>query len=160
MQIFVYCQEADKTIAIDVEANDRIDTVKAKIHDKEGCPPDQQVIFYDLICLDDCLPLSYYDIADGCCLSMILELTLHFAMISGKIITMQMMTDDSIAEFKEKIYDEEGIPPHQQQLSFAGQQLENHRHVWDYNIQHESTINLVLTGKRLRQGVPITASPY
>ena len=144
MQMFVYCQGADKTIAIDVEANDRIDTVKAKIHDKEGYPPDQQVIFYDLEVLDACLPLSYYDIADGFCLSMILELTLHLAMLSGKIITVQMMTIDSIAEFKEKLYDEEGIPPDQQQLSFAGQQLETHRHVSDYNIQHKSTIHLVL----------------
>ena len=144
MQIFVCCQDADKTIAIDVEANDRIDTVKAKIHDKEGCPPDQQVIFYDLEVLGDCLPLSYYDIADGFCLSMILELTLHLAMISGKIITIQMMSLDSIAEFKEKLYDERGITPDQQQLRFADQQLEHHRHVSDYNIQHKSTINLVL----------------
>ena len=79
---------------------------------------------------------------------------------AGRTLTLEVEPSDAIANVKTKIQEQVGIPSDRQRLVFAGRPLDDARTLEDYDIQRESTIDLILAGPMSDPAAAAVAAAY
>lgn len=143
-----------KLITLDVNQSELVLDIKYQIENIENLPINNQKIKYNDNELNNESFLSEYEINQEAILECIFKNENGFQMfvkgLDGQTMTMLIGENDTIKNIKELVYEKKGIIRNIQILIFGGKQLKDNRTIKDYNIQKESTLQLVL---RLRGGL-------
>ena len=143
MQIFIKTLNG-KTISLDVDSLDTVQTVKCKIQAKEGISVYQQKLIHSGRQLEDGRTLSDYRIQKQSTLHLIVQLELYVKTVTGRTTTITVNSASTTQHVKSIIQDKEGIRPDEQKLLLAGKQLKDEHLLSMYNIPNKAMLTLLL----------------
>ena len=136
----------EKVTLVEVEPNDSVKTLKAKIQEKKGIPSGQQRLMFNGKEMNDANILNNYSIQNGSTIQLLERdhegMEVFVKRSKGKTLRLQVEPKDTIKSVKTKIQVKTGISPEQQHLKFADEELLDGLTLEKYNIDKGSTLDL------------------
>ena len=146
IQVFVEMQSGMK-MSLKVQPHVSVAFIKGEIQYHEKIPPNQQVLFFRGLELENSRILDYYDISEGSTLHLVVNpyacKEIFATMPTGETLSLDLEPCSSIKTVKEKIQAKEGISRDQQRLFFDDLELENGRVLQEYNINNGSVLRMM-----------------
>lgn len=153
MQIFV--KLGDRTIPLTVAENEKVETLKQLIEDREGIPSSEQRLYYSTSMLRNSNTLSQSNLTNDCFVSLKMPLRGGVQIIvknigkGPEIGPLELTLDDTVATIKSKIEELQGIPADEVRLALRGKNLENDASLSSINqLKDKGTITLVMVQKK------------
>lgn len=136
---------------LEVPVDEQVDTLMSAATRRSRVSFYRQEVVYDGTVLQPGRRISDYRVPDRAVILVNLrnyESMVFLKTLDGKTIVLNVHAHDTVAQVKEQIERQEGIPAGKQRLIFVGEQLRSDIRFLDYRIEHESAVHLVL-----REGV-------
>ena len=137
-----------KSVALDVQATDTVQTVKQKLQDKEGIPADQQRLVYTTKELDPTRTLADYNIQRDATLHLVLRLRggmqIFVKTLTGKKSEFNVDEEDTVLRLKTQLQEKEGIMADQIKLILNGRQLNDADTLKSKSVAAGTVLHMVL----------------
>ena len=135
-----------ESISVEVGESESINDLKVKINARLGIIPEQQRLLFHGVPMNDSGALNDYNITKDATIYVVRRIRSYEVCVkttnSGESMSVVVNANEMIKDLKLKLHRKEGIPVDHQQLTFAGQQLDNNQRLSYYNIGRGSAINL------------------
>ncbi|XP_002734500.1 polyubiquitin-C-like [Saccoglossus kowalevskii] len=138
-----------RPFSLRIRKSKTVDDIKEMVKRREGIPSEWQQFYYNGKLLKDHFTLREQNVYDQSKVDLKLEvpegvLPLIIKTVDDDTHVIAAEMEDTIAAVKARIYDKEGIPPHQIRLVHGGINLDNNRTLREYGIESASTLHMVM----------------
>ena len=135
------------SFTIQVTPSDTVETVKIRIHERQGIPPESQKIIYTGRELENHTRLSELNVhtATTFYLEVLQPPKIYIKPLMGERIVLDFDPNVMVADVKSEIHEKAGVNSNQISLLFKGRELEDGQTLTSCGIQDKSTIYMFST---------------
>ena len=136
-----------KVVCVTIRKHETIKSIKAALQAELQVPLKQLQLFFHGKLLDDDVTLNKYRVIEGSMLKILVVMCITVKTLTGETFPLEIETNESIENLKNKIATKTKISTEQQRLLYAGRPLNDNGFLDDYEIENGAEVYLV---RRLR----------